>query len=129
MYEPKTNSKTNSKSKSNKTLKCILKNTDPKKFSKELYKYSSPTQAQKMAYKYLGKTAKLYPATKPEKKYRICDPNTNQWINFGQIPYSDFTRHKDKKRRHNYLTRTAKMRGNWKNNPYSANNLSRNILW
>jgi hypothetical protein len=117
------------KSKSNKTLKCTLKKTDPKKFSKKLYKYSTPKQAQKMAYKYLGKTAKLYPSIIPEKKYRICDPNTNNWIHFGQIGYEDYTQHKDKKRRHNYLTRTAKMRGNWKSNPYSANNLSRNILW
>ena len=43
--------------------------------------------------------------------------------------YEDFTFHKDLKRRDAYLRRTANMRGNWKNNPYSPNNLSRNILW
>jgi hypothetical protein len=43
--------------------------------------------------------------------------------------YEDFTKHKDPIRRHNYLTRTANMKGNWKDNPYSPNNLSRNILW
>jgi hypothetical protein len=26
-----------------------------------------------MAHKYLGKSAKLYPASNPVKKYRICD--------------------------------------------------------
>jgi PBP1b-binding outer membrane lipoprotein LpoB len=36
---------------------------------------------------------------------------------------------KDKKRRKSYLTRTAKMPGQWKTNRYSANNLSRNVLW
>jgi len=98
------------------------------KFTRRLMKYSNPTQAQKMAYKYLGKTAKIYPAKFPHK-YKIFDPKNNKWVNFGLQGYEDYTKHKDKKRRKNYLTRTAKMRGNWKNNPYSANNLSRNILW
>ena len=43
--------------------------------------------------------------------------------------YEDFTKHHDKKRRKNYLTRTKFMKGDWKRNKYSANNLSRNILW
>ena len=100
-----------------------------RKFAKKLLKYSNPRQAQKMAYKYLGKTAKLYPANNPQKKYKIYDNNNEKWINFGQIGYEDFTKHKDKTRRKNYLTRTKYMRGDWKTNPYSANNLSRNILW
>jgi ribA/ribD-fused uncharacterized protein len=99
------------------------------RYNKKLYKYSSPTQAQKMATKYLGKTAKLYPANNPVKKYRICDPVSKKWVNFGQLGYEDYTRHKNKTRRHNYLTRTANMRGDWKSNKYSANNLSRRVLW
>jgi hypothetical protein len=105
----------------NKTIK--------RKFTKKLLRYSNPRIAQKMAYKYLGKTAKIYPANNPEKKYKIYDVKNDKWVNFGQIGYEDFTKHKDKTRRTNYLTRTKYMRGNWKNNPYSANNLSRNILW
>jgi hypothetical protein len=93
-------------------------------------KYSNPAQAQKMAYKYLGKkNGKLFRSTKKEKKYMIMDPKTGKWTHFGQMGYEDYTKHKDKKRRHNYLTRTAKMRGHWKNNKYSANNLARNVLW
>lgn len=104
--------------------------TDKKRvFTKKLLRYSNPRQAQHMAYKYLGKTAKIYPAGNPQKKYKIYDKKHNKWINFGQIGYEDFTKHRDKTRRKNYLTRTKFMRGNWKNNPYSANNLSRNILW
>ena len=99
------------------------------RYKKILYKYSNPKQAQKMATKYLGKTAKLYPANNPVKKYRVCDPVSKKWVNFGQLGYEDYTRHKDKTRRHNYLTRTANMRGNWKKNKYSANNLSRKITW
>lgn len=98
-------------------------------FAKKLLKYSNPITAQRQAYKYLGKTAKLYPANNPDKKYRLYDPKNKKWINFGQIGYEDFTKHHDKTRRKNYLTRTKYMRGKWKNNPYSANNLSRNILW
>jgi hypothetical protein len=99
------------------------------KFTKKLRKFSNPEKAQKKAYKYLGKTAKLYPAKNPEKKYSIWDPKNEKWVNFGQIGYQDYLKHNDLARRKNYLTRTANMRGNWKNNPYSANNLSRHILW
>jgi hypothetical protein len=99
------------------------------KFPHEIYKYSNPRQAQKMAYKYLGKTAKLYPARNPEKKYSIYDPKHDKWVSFGQLGYEDYTKHKNKTRRKSYLTRTAKMRGDWKRNRYSANNLSRNVLW
>jgi hypothetical protein len=109
--------------------KCKKLSKRETRYKKIIYKYSSPTQAQKMATKYLGKTAKLYPANNPVKKYRICDPVSKKWVNFGQLGYEDYTRHKDKTRRHNYLTRTANMRGNWKKNKYSANNLSRRVLW
>ena len=115
-----------------KTLK-IKKHTKrvkhTKKFPTRIRLYSTPRIAQKMAYKYLGKTAKLYPANNPEKKYKIFDHKNNKWINFGQMGYEDYTKHRDKNRRKNYLTRTKFMRGDWKNNKYSANNLSRNILW
>ena len=108
----------------NKTRKNLKRG-----FSSKLNLYSTPRTAQHMAYKYLGKTAKLYPSNNPAKKYTIFDPNNNKWVNFGQIGYEDYTKHHDKKRRKNYLTRTKSMRGNCKNNRYSANNLSRNILW
>ena len=96
---------------------------------KNIRKYSNPEKAQQMAYKYLGKTAKIYPSLNKNKKYRIYDPKHGKWVNFGQIGYEDYTRHKDKTRRRNYLNRSKYIRGNWKTNKYSANNLSRNILW
>lgn len=98
-------------------------------FTKKLYRYSNPRKAQQMAYKYLGKTAKLYPARNPDKKYSIYDPKNEKWISFGQIGYEDYTKHHNKTRRKNYLNRTKYMSGDWKRNRYSANNLSRNILW
>jgi len=99
------------------------------KFSKTLKKYSNPVIAQKMAYKYLGKTAKLYPATKKDKKYRIFDPKNKKWINFGQLKYEDYTKHRNKMKRHNYLTRSKSIKGDWKKNKYSPNNLSIHVLW
>jgi hypothetical protein len=43
--------------------------------------------------------------------------------------YEDYTKHKNKTRRRNYLTRSARIKGDWKKKRYSANNLSRNVLW
>ena len=99
------------------------------RYSRKLRQYSNPRTAQHMAYKYLGKTAKLYPARNSAKKYSIFDPVHKTWVNFGQLGYEDYTKHHDKKRRHNYLTRSKSIRGNWKKMKYSANNLSREILW
>ena len=108
-----------------KSRKRKIKN----QFTKKLLKYSNPLKAQSMAYKYLGKSAKLYPARNSAKKYSIFDQKNKKWVNFGQIGYEDYTKHKDKKRRKSYLTRSRGMLGNWKKNKYSANNLSMHVLW
>jgi hypothetical protein len=96
---------------------------------KKMNLYSNPKIAQQMSYKYLGKTAKLYPSNNKHKKYRIYDIKNNKWVNFGQMGYEDYTKHRNKTRRKNYLTRSKNIKGKWKNNKYSPNNLSRNILW
>ncbi len=94
-----------------------------------LKKYSNPVLAQKMAHKYLGKTAKLFPSKNKHKKYRVFDKIHKKWVNFGQLGYEDYTKHRDKKRRKNYLTRARGIKGKWKSNKYSPNNLSIHILW
>jgi len=93
-----------------------------------LYKISNPKQAQINAYNYLGPAAILYKSNKPGKKYSILNPYTNKYIDFGS-DMEDYLYHHDVKRRDNYLKRSANIKGNWKNNPYSPNNLSRRILW
>tara|TARA_B110000971_G_C20039682_1_gene516931 strand:- start:6299 stop:6604 length:306 start_codon:yes stop_codon:yes gene_type:complete len=98
-------------------------------FSRKLKKFSNPRTAQRKATKYLGKTAKLYPSKNPKKKYAVYDYKRDAWVNFGQIGYEDFTKHKDKQRRLRYLTRSKGIRGKWKDNKYSPNNLSIHILW
>ena len=100
-----------------------------RKWPSRLHLYSNRRTAQSMAYKYLGRTAKLYPGTNSQKKYSIFDKKNNHWVNFGQMGYEDFTKHHDKKRRKNYLRRSKYIKGNWASNRYSANNLSRKILW
>ena len=100
-----------------------------RRFSKKLQKFSNPRKSQSKAFSYLGHSAKLYPATNIHKKYKIFDSIHNKWVSFGQMGYEDYTKHKDKSRRKNYLARSTKMNGHWKNNPYSPNNLSIHILW
>lgn len=98
-------------------------------FTQRLRKYSDPEIAQTRAYRYLGKTATLYPSKTKDKKYSIYDPKNEKWVNFGQLGYEDYTKHHDKTRRRNYLRRSRKIRGSWKENKYSPNNLSIHILW
>ncbi len=95
---------------------------------KLIWKYSNPSEVYRRASKYMGKTAKIGLSTKKEKKYMITTPDGNV-VHFGQMGYEDFTKHKNKERRKNYLTRSRKIKGNWKKNKYSANNLSIHLLW
>ncbi len=95
----------------------------------ELKKYSNIDIAQKKAYEYLGVDANLFISPLKTKKFRIYDPNNNKWVDFGAMGYQDYTKHEDEERRERYLKRATKIKGNWQDNPYSANNLSINILW
>ena len=93
-----------------------------------LYQYSNPRLAELKMKKYLDdKNAVLYKSTNKNKKYMIFV--NGHKVHFGQIGYEDFTKHNDEHRRQNYLKRTENIRGNWKDNKYSPNSLSRNVLW
>ena len=52
--------------------------------------------------------------------------DANKWIHFGAMGYQDYTKHKDKTRRANYLNRSAGIHDSGK---YSANQLARHLLW
>ena len=95
---------------------------------KSIKKYSNPTQVYRLAKKYLGKTAKIGLSTKREKKYMVTTPDGNI-VHFGQMGYEDYTKHKNKTRRKNYLTRARRIKGDWKKNRYSPNNLAIHLLW
>jgi hypothetical protein len=93
--------------------------------AREILKYSNPTEVYRRASKYLGKTAKIGLSPKRDKKYRVITPD-GRTVHFGQMGYEDYTRHLNRRRRKNYLTRSAGIHGDSK---YSANQLSRHILW
>ena len=95
---------------------------------KQIRLYSNPSEVYRRASKYLGKTAKIRLSTKKDKKYMVTTPD-GKIVHFGQMGYEDFTKHKDKTRRKNYLTRSRKIKGNWKKNKYSPNNLDIKLLW
>jgi hypothetical protein len=95
----------------------------------EVYKYSNPKKVQELAKKYLGDGGVVYRSISKGKKYMVYNPNDKKWVHFGQMNYEDFSKHKDEKRRKNYLTRTAGIKGDWKDDMYSANKLSRTLLW
>jgi len=61
-----------------------------------------------------------------DKKYSFKNPITNKLINFGQMGYEDFTKHKDEKRREAFRKRNKK----WASaKPYTASWASYNLLW
>jgi len=91
--------------------------------------FSNPIIAKKNAIKYLGKNVIFKISNKKGKKYMVFNPNTNKFIHFGALNYEDFTKHQDPIRQNSYLKRTANMKGDWKDDKYSANNLAREILW
>ncbi len=87
--------------------------------------FSNPLKAAKNAQKY---GVPLLKSSRKDKKYMVLNPK-GKFVHFGQMGYEDFTKHKDLKRKEAYLQRATKIKGGWKKDPYSANNLAINILW
>ena len=96
--------------------------------ARDILKYSNPPEVYRRASKYIGKTAKIGLSTRRDKKYMVTTPN-GRIVHFGQMGYEDFTRHNNKTRRKNYLTRSGSIKGDWAKDKYSANNLARKLLW
>ena len=90
---------------------------------------SNPDKALANTKKYLGKNVALYPSEKTKFKYKVFNPNTNKFVYFGSMLYEDYLKHGDEIRKKNYLLRSGNIKGNWKDDKYSKNNLSRHILW
>ena len=53
----------------------------------------------------------------------------NKLVHFGDLRYEDYTKHHDEERLKNYLSRATKIKGNWKRDKYSPNNLAIYLLW
>ena len=92
--------------------------------SNKIWDVSNPNISQSKANKYFGEKVNLYLADDNKHKYKIFDPNINKWIKFGSINFSDYTHHKNIDRMKRYRARAERIKGDWKNNQYSPNNLS-----
>lgn len=98
----------------------------------QLKKISNPKEVIKNAQRYFNNPdIKVYLSNRKNKKYAIYDPINKKLVHFGQFdpPMEDFTYHNNIQRRENYLKRASHIKGDWKNNPYSANNMSIHLLW
>jgi len=76
-------------------------------------------------------TAELSKSDREGKKYKvkINEKDTTKTIHFGAKGMSDYTKHKDPKRKENYTARHAK-RENWnKSGLDTAGFWSKNLLW
>jgi len=89
---------------------------------------SDPELVLKQLKKYYGDEVDLYLSTSKNKKYMVFDEDGKK-VHFGSIIHEDHTKHKDKKRRLNYLKRASNIKGNWRQNPFSPNMLSIILLW
>ena len=94
--------------------------------SKEILKYSNPEVVFRRARDYGINHIAI--STHASKKYMIRTPD-NRIVHFGQFGMEDFTKHKNEKRRSAYLARANGIKGDWKLDKYSPNNLSINLLW
>ena len=88
---------------------------------------SNPAKVKANFRKYKGNDdAKLEFSEKKDKKYKVI--HDGKTTHFGST-MEDYTKHKDETRRKSYLARAQGIKGNWKSNKYSPNNLAINLLW
>lgn len=85
--------------------------------------FSNPEIVRKKAREY---GLEVVYSPRKNKKYRIVNPETNKFVDFGSIYYKDFTLTGDEERRRLYRLRNRK----WKDAPkYSPSFLSYHLLW
>ena len=96
----------------------------------QLLMVSNPEKVKRNLKKYIPiDTPELFISNRKNKKYQILDPNTNKFIHFGSLSYEDFTKHHDLQRQKNYIIRASNIRGDWRSDKFSPNNLSLYLLW
>ena len=99
----------------------------------ELIKVSDPTEVKRRFERYRGSAkATIEPSPREDKKYLIRVAATNgvrgRAVHIGST-LADFTKHGDEAKRKSYLARSAGIRGDWRDDKWSANNLARALLW
>jgi hypothetical protein len=93
-----------------------------------LVKISNPTEVKRRFEKYRRQDdAKLFVSERNDKKYKVLRPD-GKLVHFGSR-MEDFTKHGDEARRKSYLARSGAIKGDWRDDKWSANNLARELLW
>ena len=97
---------------------------------------SNPKLVYERAKQLYGDNVIIKESTRKNKKYMIMDNNTGKYIHFGSLNHLDYTKYIQlydleiaNEHRSRYLKRALKIRGDWKENEYSPNNLSLYLLW
>jgi len=99
----------------------------------ELVKISDPAEVKRRFEKYrAGEKATIEPSPRADKKYLIrvsaTDGKRGRAVHIGST-MEDFTKHGDEARRKSYRARATAIRGDWKSDKWSANNLAIHLLW
>ena len=96
---------------------------------------SNPEMVYKRAKKLYGDNIIIKESTRKDKKYMILD-NTGKYVHFGSLNHLDYTKYLElygldvaNNHKQRYLKRALNIKGNWKKNIYSPNNLSIHLLW
>jgi len=86
---------------------------------------SDPELVLKQLKKYYGDEVDLYLSSSKNKKYMVFDKEGKK-VHFGDLRFSDWTKHKDKQKRNNFRNRNKK----WKDaDEYTPAHLSYHLLW
>lgn len=94
---------------------------------KNINSISNPSVVFQKFQRYKGRDdATIALSPRPDKKYVVRVGNRS--IHFGST-LPDFTQHHDQRRRERYLKRARGIKGCWRADKYSANNLAIHLLW
>jgi len=95
--------------------------------AKNINAISNPDTVFRKFKQYRGRDkATIALSPRPDKKYVVSVDGRS--IHFGST-LPDYTRHGDEARRKRYLKRAREIKGRWREDKYSANNLAINLLW
>ncbi len=99
----------------------------------DLVKISDPAEVKRRFEKYRGTVkATIEPSPRADKKYLVRVAGAGgvrgRATHIGST-LADFTKHGDEAKRKSYLARSAGIRGDWRDDKWSANNLARELLW
>jgi hypothetical protein len=99
----------------------------------ELLKISDPVEVKRRFEKYRGTSkAEISVSPRVDKKYMIrvaaADGVRGRIVHIGST-LADFTKHGDEIKRKSYLARSEGIKGDWRHDKWSANNLARALLW